>query len=181
MRIDVDKTWRGVPLPRDQAATVRLSDEGSGLRVRVDAPWYRDPAPATPPGALDGLWNHEVVEVFVAGPGAPVPYTELELGPHGHHLLITLRGVRQDTARALPTEVTASTDRRGGRLMWRAQARIDAAHLPPRPWTVNVCAIHGVGDERVYESHVALPGEAPDFHQPARFVPWRDEAFPGDR
>ncbi len=171
MRLVTDTLWNGAEARRGEAATVHLRDEGGHLRVRIDAPWHRDPPPTKPPGPTDRLWEHEVVEVFVAGPGQPVPYAELEIGPYGHYLLLRLEGVRGVAQTLLPAEVSVTRDARG----WRADARVDKAHLPPRPWRVNACAIHGQGPERRYLSHAYLGAEAqPDFHQPAAFLPYAE-------
>lgn len=171
MRLVIDQTWDGAPLDRSERATVLVVDQGHGLRVTIEAPWHRDPPPPGPPGPTDGLWEHEVVELFVAGEGEPVPYTELEVSPYGHHLLLTFVGVREATARALPADVHVTRDRDG----WRASAWIPAEHLPPRPWRVNACAIHGLGPARRYLSAVPLGGAAPDFHQPERFREMAEE------
>lgn len=169
MRIDVNTLWDGRRASSGEAVTVTLQSTHNGLVIHVDAPHHNDPIPDSPPGPVDGLWEYEVVEVFVAGPGEPVPYTEIEIGPHGHHLVLTLRGVRQATHRCVPLSVELS----GDASRWRARALVDEEWLPPRPWRVNVTAIHGVGAERRYLSSVPLAGEAPDFHQPDAFMPFR--------
>ncbi|MCB9760880.1 MAG: hypothetical protein H6739_13665 [Alphaproteobacteria bacterium] len=162
-------TWDGALARPDEVAVLRLRDDGDAVELRVSAPFHGDPPPPGSPGPNDGLWGYEVVELFIAGPGAPVPYVEVELGPHGHHLVLTLAGVRSPTARALPLDYTA--ERRGDR--WVGVARIPRTLLPPEPWTANATAIHGQGEGRVYLSGVPLPGPAPDFHQPGRFSPLR--------
>lgn len=166
MKLVIDALWDGQEAEETERVSVHLRDEGSGLRVRINAPWHRDPPPPGPLGPTDKLWEYEVVELFIAGAGEPTPYTEFEVGPYGHYLLLTLSDVRQTDQTLLPAEVTVTRDRRG----FEARIRIDAAHLPPRPWRVNACAIHGVGAERRYLSSVTLPGDAPDFHQPGQFI-----------
>lgn len=138
---------------------------GAWLEVHIDAPWHGDPAPEGDPGPRPALWNHEVVELFVVGPGER--YLELEFGPHGHHLALRLEGVRQPVESAMPLEYTA--ERHNGR--WRGVARVPAAWLPPGPHTANAYAIHGVGEARRYLAHTAVPGPAPDFHRLAYFQP----------
>lgn len=139
----------------------------AGLVVRVDAPFHDDPPPAAPPGPTRALWEHEVVELFVAGPDDH--YLEIELGPHGHHLVLWLEGVRRPAQERLPLALEVA--REGGR--WTATARTDArVPLPAPPWRVNAYAIHGVGAERRYLAHAPVPGSQPDFHRLERFVPW---------
>lgn len=167
MRFTIGTTWDGQPIGADEAATVDVEAAADGLVLRIDAPYHGDPPPPAPPGPTEGLWEHEVVEWFVAGPGddAAVPYLEVEVGPHGHHLVLQLRGVRNAVARALPIDVTARIDGR----RWSAVARIPAAWLPPRPWRANAYAIHGADEGRRYLAATPLRGARPDFHQPARF------------
>src|SRR5690606_15598739 len=147
-----------VPVGDDEAVDVRLAWVRGGLGLWVDAPLHGDPPPAAPPGATDHLWEHEVVEVFLAGrPTADgrIPYTEVEIGPWGHHLVLRLRGVRQVEARGLPLalEVTRSGRR------WRAEAVLDRIHLPDLPLFANAYAIHGQGAVRRYLAWNAVPGE----------------------
>jgi hypothetical protein len=154
----------------DEHTIVRLSEQVDGLTLQFDAPSHGDPHPDAPSGRVDRLWEHEVVEVFVAGPGDPVPYVEVEVGPRGHWLALTLRGVRQPADWNVPLDVTWEPASNG---RWRATAHLSASYLPPKPWRVNATAIHGVGAERRYLSAVPLPGP-PDFHQPDRFLPFDD-------
>ena len=169
----VASSWDGRPLPPEEHARLRLRLTGRHLRIALSAPFHDDPPPATEPGPTAGLWEHEVVELFIAGtpnddePGSGVPYTEVELGPWGHHLVLRLRGVRHVVEQGLP--LAFRSWRRGGR--WWGAARLDCGLLPPPPWRVNAYAIHGVGDERRYAAATPLPGEQPDFHQPQHFAP----------
>jgi hypothetical protein len=159
MRLDIGSTWDGQPAEPGERAFVEIAAVGEGIRVTVSAPDHGDPAPASPPGALWGLWEHEVVELFVLGPGDR--YTELELGPHGHHLLLRLEGRRNAVARELPVDATWT--RSAGR--WTATTVLSADVLPPRPWRVNAYAIHGVGASRRYLAWAPVAGDKPDFHR----------------
>lgn len=163
--LTIAHTWDGARLHPDERATVRLCDAGDHVRLSVRAPFEDDPPPPGPPGPTPGLWHHEVVECFLAG--ADGSYLEVELGPHGHHLVLSLSGVRQVVWQARPLDVRFVK----GCHTWTAEARIPLAWLPPRPWTANAYRIHGVGAARVYHAHAPLPGAAPDFHQPAVFPP----------
>lgn len=163
----VARTWDGVPVGPDEAVQLRLRREGDALRVRVEAPFHGDPAPPGAPGPCDGLWNHEVVELFLAGSGPG--YLEIELGPHGHHLVLQLAGVRRVQASALPLDYRVERTPQGTR--WRATARVPAAWLPPGPLRGNAYAIHGLGTARRYLAASPVPGDAPDFHRPDCFAP----------
>jgi hypothetical protein len=178
----VEHLWDG--RAAEPGEVVRLEVEGltaaegepGGLRLSVDAAFHGDPPPAAPPGPTRRLWEHEVVELFVAGPGEPdrVPYLEVELGPHGHHLVLRLAGVRRVVESGLPLDYQVWIDG----LRWSGEARLPAAWLPPRPWRLNAYALHGTAPERRYLAMRPVPGAEPDFHQPERFVPWDDLSTP---
>ena len=161
----VAHTWDGEPLELSERVAVVLEPRENGLRIGVDAPFHGDPPPPGPPGPTEGLWNHEVVEIFIAGPGDPVPYTEIELSPHGHHLVLKFLGIRQRVEGPLPLDFGAKID--GDR--WSGEALVPWSHLPRAPFRGNVYAIHGTGKSRSYLAMTPLPGHKPDFHQPTVF------------
>jgi hypothetical protein len=129
------------------------------LWISIDAPWHGDTPPLDPVGPTWELWNHEVVEVFIAGPDER--YLEIEFGPHGHHLVLQLDGVRNVIARELP--FTYSVEREGER--WRGEAMIHWELLPEEPHRMNAHAIHGAPEKRTHASLHPSLGDAPDFHR----------------
>lgn len=167
--IAIDRTWDGASASGGEIVTVALRWIADGLRLRWDAPFHGDPAPAAPmSGALrstEGLWNHEVVELFIASEaslGSARPsYLEIELGPHGHHLLLRFEGVRR---RVGTVEPLASSARISGNRWW-GEMVIARPDLPPGPWIGNAYAIHGVGEGRRYLAADPVPGKRPDFHR----------------
>ena len=163
---DIAHTWDAAPAAPNERATVSVSTADDGLTVTIDAPFHDDPAPPEPPGPRDGLWAFEVVEFFLVGPEET--YLEVEIGPHGHHLVLLLRGRRQAHARCLPLDV--AVERAGDR--WRATANLPATWLPPRPWTANAFAIHGLGEARRYLCATPTGGPQPDFHRLETFAPF---------
>lgn len=172
--VDVGFTWNGHPVGADERVRVVLEIDGDHLRIDVDAPFHGDPPPVGPPGPTDGLWNHEVVELFVCGlapAGAPVPYLEVELSPHGHHLVLDLLGVRAPVRTLLPLEFSSHI--LGER--WRGVARVPWSLLPARPARFNTYAIHGTGPARRYLAMTPVPGPSPDFHRLDRFSAWPDD------
>jgi hypothetical protein len=172
----VDRTWNGEPARPGEAAVVRLTVAADGLRVAVEAPFHGDPPPPGPAGPCPGLWEHEVVEVFLVSASAgPEPeYTEVELSPHGHHLVLRLLGVRRPVATGLPLAFTVR--RAEGR--WHGEAELPSAYLPPGPLRGNAYAIHGEGPARRYLAHAPTGGDRPDFHRLEAFV---SLALPGVR
>lgn len=161
----VARTWDGAPARPDEQVQLWVDSLPERLRIRVEAPYHGDPAPPGAPGPFWGLWEHEVVELFVLGPGER--YTEIELGPHGHHLVLRLDGVRRPVETLLPIEYQARI--RGDR--WEGEALLSRALLPPGPHRLNAYAIHGLGSARRYLAWTPAPGEGPDFHRLDVFPP----------
>lgn len=159
--LPIEHTWDGQPV--DDTAIVAVTAMRDALVVTTVAPWVGDPAPSAPPGPTPGLWEYEVIELFLAGPGPA--YLEVELGPFGHHLVLQLADVRRPSAQGLPLDV--QTRRSDG--WWAAQARIPLPWVPAHWDRANAYRIHGAAGARRYLAHAPLPGPAPDFHQPARF------------
>ncbi|ASQ91589.1 hypothetical protein CHL67_02865 [Prosthecochloris sp. GSB1] len=164
-RLDVGRNWDGgAALPDERARIAFWLDDGE-IAVHVEAPFHDDPAPSGPAGEKEGLWSHEVVELFLLGKNGR--YLEIELGPHGHHLILSLHGIRQTSGRLAPAHCTTRIDG----LRWRGFMKLkpDTALLPFTH--VNGYAMHGEGKSRRYLAASPVPGEHPDFHQPARFIP----------
>ncbi|MEQ1564905.1 MAG: hypothetical protein ABMA64_04655, partial [Myxococcota bacterium] len=122
--------------------------------------------PPGPAGPTPKLWEHEVVELFVLGDDQR--YTEIELNPHGHHLVLQLDGIRNIVAAELPLtfDATIAGDR------WTGVATLDRALLPSPPRKCNVYRVAGAGPTRRWQALVDVPGEKPDFHRLDRFAPW---------
>ena len=130
------------------------------IRIQIEAPFHHDPAPDSPIGPTDRLWEHEVIELFLVHEGTR--YTELEFGPHGHWLALRLDGVRQIVDRDLPLKWRSQID--GDR--WRGEGELMLSE-PVVRW--NAFAIHGVGAARRYLAAHPVGGDAPDFHRIEQF------------
>jgi hypothetical protein len=157
----IGSTWDGEPIGDEEAVSFRLKRDEQGVWITWEAPFHDDPAPPGAGGHTDGLWEYEVVEFFFVGEGEPVPYLEVECSPHGHHLVLVLRGVRQAVGVQEELAYTAHID--GKR--WSGEVQIPAAWLPEGALRWNAYAIHGVGAARRYLAMTPVPGEAPDFHR----------------
>ncbi len=165
MKLVVGSTWDGEVLGPDERATLSLRDGGEHLVIEVVAPWHRDPAPSARPGPTPLLWNHEVVELFLLG--SDERYVEVELGPHGHHLVLVLHGQRKVVQSGLPLPYVCA---RSG-THWVGTARLPRALIPEGPHRVNAYAIHGEGAQRRYLACHPPGGEQPDFHKLDSFEP----------
>ncbi len=165
-RLVIDRLWDGVPAWPSERTEVAFSIGSSGLLVEVAANLHGDRPPALPPGRTDGLWDYEVVELFLANDDGQ--YLELEFGPHGHYLALRFSEPRQITSRDISisyqTEITGQC--------WRGRAQAPTSCLPAQLTRANAYAIHGQGQDRRYLAAFAVPGPRPDFHQPQFFQRW---------
>jgi len=174
--LTVASTWDGAPLSEAEHARIELTLDDQTLDIAVQAPFFGDPPPPGPAGPTPGLWDYEVLEVFLLGEDER--YLEIELSPHGHHLALLLHGRRSVVRSGMPLSFEAT--RKGEH--WRGRARLPADWLPPGLNAVNGYTIHGQGGDRRYRA--AHPdGRAqdeersePDFHRLECFGPlvWRE-------
>jgi hypothetical protein len=163
-RFEIQCTWDGAALATDEFARFDVC-VNSDLQLSIEASYYGDPAPDIPAGMTEALWNYEVVELFLVGTGDR--YLEIELGPHGHHLVLLLAGRRNVVECDIPIEF--SVERSGSR--WRGEARLSLSWLPADIRSANAYAIHGEGLARRYLAAYPVPGSAPDFHRLEHFAP----------
>lgn len=164
LRVDIEQKWNGRPCTKRERTIVSLQDDGDHIKVVVDAPFHADARPEGPPGSTPGLWDHEVVELFIAG--ADGHYLELELGPYGHYLALSFSGVREQSGGPHPLHYRTVVLKHA----WIGTARVPRALLPEGPHRLNATAIHGQGRSRRFLSWQVLPGARPDFHQPDHFA-----------
>ena len=164
-RLVIDSTWDGEVIGPDERVSLALELGDAALVLDVDAPFHGDPAPPGAPGSCDGLWEFEVAELFLLG--AEQHYLEIELGPFGHYLALSLRGPRGLLGQGLPLGYQAS--RSGGR--WRGHAIVPTGYLPRGLSACNAYAIHGGGAGRRYLAAYPPGGNEPDFHRLDSFEP----------
>jgi hypothetical protein len=173
----IERDFRGLPLPAAHHAEFVLRRAPDALIVSVDAPYFGDPAPACAVGATAQLWEYEVAELFIADAGTH--YLEIELSPHGHHLVLELDGVRRVVRSQLPIEYTVRIERAQSSAdphvlgRYRGQARVPLSYLPRAALRGNAYLIHGVAANRCYHAHNPPLGEIPDFHRLESFVGMR--------
>lgn len=161
----IGRTWDGEPVGADERAYVELILGDNALVVDVDAPFHDDPRPPGPVGSFEGLWEFEVVELFLLGSSAR--YLEIELGPFGHYLVLELAGSRQVESRGLPLDYTS--ERTGQR--WKGSATVSLDALPPELHACNAYAIHGQAPHRRYLATYPGGRGEPDFHRLDCFQP----------
>ncbi len=171
MLLPIERDWEGRLLPEADRALVMALLVTDELVVTFDAPYFGDPPPPSAAGSTPRLWEHEVVELFIADEREH--YIELEFGPHGHYLALELRGVRSIVQQGMPLVYQARIElasappagRSGPIGRYRGTARVPMSYLPLPPARGNAYSIHGASDSRCYHAHAAVPGDRPDFHQ----------------
>ena len=167
--IVIQHEWDGTPLIEERWIYLSVIEMDIGMKLEVDAPFYSNPAPESFPNSLVGsweLWNYEVVELFLVGDNGH--YTEVEVGPHGHHLILRLDAPRSIIDKEHPMIWKSTIE--GSR--WKGEGFILNAVLPDRIDRINAFGIATINGERKYSSYTPLPGPKPDFHQPHRFTLW---------
>ncbi|KAG3276185.1 UPF0462 protein C4orf33 homolog isoform X3 [Ictidomys tridecemlineatus] len=174
MDFKIEHTWDAFPV-KHEPAFVRLNPGEGGVMVEVSAPFFNDPpAPLGEPGKpFNGLWDYEVVEVFFLN-DVTGQYLEVELCPHGQHLVLLLSGRRN----VWKQELTLSFKVSRGETKWEGRAYLPWSYFPPNVTKFNAFAIHGSKEKRSYEALYPVPqhelqqGQKPDFHRLEYFKPF---------
>ncbi|KAM9818088.1 UPF0462 protein C4orf33 homolog isoform 1-T1 [Syngnathus typhle] len=175
-------TWDSNPVNHDPIRII-FSPGVEGLKMKTFAPFFNDPeAPAGAPGQpFPGLWNYEVVESFFLD-STTDNYLEVEICPHGQHLVLLLSGVGQAFQQALPLVFNATVI--GDK--WMGEALLPWIYFPPNVNKMNSYAIHGSGEMRTYEALYSIPrdeiveGQKPNFHALKYFGNFRLQSIMGD-
>lgn len=182
MEYHIRHTWDSLPISHDPVK-IKFSPGEGGLRMEVSAPFFNNPA--APPGPsgqpFPGLWDYEVVESFFLN-GSNENYLEVEVCPHGQHLILLLSGKHNAFQQALPLAFSATIN--GDK--WMGEALLPWRYFPQGVDKMNSYAIHGSGGARVYEALYSVPkedlvaGQGPDFHRLEYFQPFRLQDVMGE-
>ncbi|XP_075607273.1 UPF0462 protein C4orf33 homolog isoform X2 [Balearica regulorum gibbericeps] len=111
-------------------------------------------------------WSACFVEAFFLNDRTE-HYLEVELCPHGQHLVLLLSGRRGVWKDKLPLEFEVTRMK----TKWEGKAHLPWNYFPPCTNKFNAFAIHGSGEERKYEALYPVPrhelqeGQKPDFHR----------------
>lgn len=161
----ITTTWDGNPVDHSQVRFVVSAVNKEAVKVDVSGPLFNDPGPPPgPPGSpCPELWEYEVAEIFFLG--AEDKYLEVELCPHGQHLVLLLNGTRNMIKDKLALDYTATVDNINK--TWKGTAIVPLDYFPPGVSKMNAYAIHGSGDGRQYEALYPATEEfnTPDFHR----------------
>ena len=167
MEFVIKTSWDSEPNHSDDHVKVSFegSDHNNGLWMSVQAKFHDDPAPTANQGALWKLWVHEVIEVFILGDDDR--YLEIEVGPHGHHLVLLLNGFRQIMVHSLELpNYEWNVDRINK--SWTGRCFIPMEYFPKGARKINCYAVHGKGADRKYNSLFPVPHglySEPEFHR----------------
>lgn len=173
----LDHAWNGALAPAGTGGAARLERAGPDLLLSWDV-LAREPlrSPASDPAFHDGLWEHDVVELFLAQerlPSGPVRYLELEAGAAGHWLALDLADVRRRRAELpdLSVRMRGRVTCEGHGHRWQGRLAVPerevVAVVGPGPWRgLAAAGLGGSATPRVYLTSARLPGQRPDFHQP---------------
>ncbi|XP_059821220.1 UPF0462 protein C4orf33 homolog isoform X3 [Hypanus sabinus] len=182
MEFTITKTWDSSPVSHKGIA-LSLKPDDEGILMVVDAPFFNDPpSPAGPRGkSYDHLWDYEVVEAFFLNSCKEL-YLEVELCPHGQHLVLLLAGKRKAWKKELDLKYDSTIHDQN----WEGKALIPWSYFPDGVNKFNAYAIHGSGDKRVYEALYPIPkeqvneGQQPNFHRLEYFEDFSLSSVMGD-
>ncbi len=130
-------------------------------------------ADARPHEFVEGLWNHDVAELFIKDMQSD-RYLEINLAPSGAWWSAEFYGPRMRVhSEAAPIEGVRSHSRIAVDGCWQAAVAIPIAYLELHfgfgmDSRLNVTFIVDSPQQR-FLSAVRLPGDMPDFHQPGYF------------
>ncbi|KAL9971915.1 hypothetical protein ACROYT_G018138 [Oculina patagonica] len=176
----IKTTWNGEPVNHVPVEFKVSAQNETSVRVDVSGPLFNDPGPppVTSGSPCPELWEYEVAEIFFLG--EEEKYLEIELCPHGQHLVLLLNGTRNMFKDKLDLNYTAVKD--DVNKTWKGTAIIPLEYFPPGVSKLNAFAIHGSGDKRQYEALYPASKEfnTPDFHRLQFFKDFDFKAlFPG--
>ncbi len=172
MMIHLTQLWNGEPVPRGHGGRAALTLDAGLLALSWDLALPDEPRlPDAPEGFVHGLWEHDVIELFLCSRSNPGRYLELEFGPGGHWLALAFSGIREGATELSELDPELRNEVQPGR--WRGRAALPIAlvakHAGPAPWKALVATV--TGEARVHACWPRVPGQAPDFHQPAAWAP----------
>ncbi|MEK7620560.1 MAG: hypothetical protein AAB413_04980 [Patescibacteria group bacterium] len=165
LTLRVDRLWDGKVCPDDRLwANAYVSQTKEGLRIRVEAPMLHDQkVPDAPMGSrVEGLWDYDVVELFLVGPGHT--YLEIELGAGGHFLVLGFDSIRHRSD-AFENFAPVLRFEKTGEKLWKSSFTIPWKMIPENLRALNAFAIMA----GQFLSYSSVPGEQPDFHQPDHY------------
>jgi len=167
MQYEITKEWDSTPINHAPVKiTLSCNTNDDFITALFDGPFFNDPPkPNGPVGKpFPKLWDYEVAEIFFLAPNNQ--YLEVEVSPHGQHLLLLLNGTRNMIKDELPMKYNSTINDASN--TWSGRAEIPLSYIPRDVNKINAYAIHGSDDKRKYESLYPTPAgkyTQPDFHR----------------
>lgn len=169
----MNSDWYGAALTPPLCFTIATDSSSLWFVATRQAPANCRPG-AEPGSFTEGLWEHDVAELFLADPTSGI-YLEFNLAPNGAWWAakFTAPRVRAEKQPDFPSTVTSHWDDVSDR-EWCAAIRVPLTLLEKEirfgaETTANATAILNSPHHTFHSAH-KLPGAEPDFHQPASFV-----------
>lgn len=165
LHCSISNLWNGTAADQSLHAGVWISQSVRGILVRVHSKIHpSSQSPTAPAGSrVDGLWQYNVVELFLVGVNDQ--YLEIELSESGHWLVLGFESVRKRSHayEDFIPEFTHSIDANYG--TWESSILIPWSIIPENLSRMNAFSII----EGQYLALNSVPGLEPDFHQPSTY------------
>lgn len=166
LSIKVDRLWNGDLCPDERVwAVFELNATPKGIAIHVEAPLLHEQRipPDAPIGSrVDELWNFDVVELFLVGPGHR--YLEIELGAGGHFLVLSFDRIRHRSNEHRTIQLDLHYHKTENKT-WISELTIPWEIVPENVRALNAF-VYAAGQ---FLALSPLPGDKPDFHQPDYF------------
>ena len=76
----IESTWNGSPIPVADNVQLHISNQNNqSLILKIEAPFYNDPAPPTEAGPLRNVTDYEVIHLFLLNEDGE--YLQVSFGP----------------------------------------------------------------------------------------------------
>ncbi len=175
--VSIDHDWAGAPFDGLET-TALLAWTESALFLAFDGTYVGEIDAPDAPSDLeqDHLYGHDALEAFLdPDPATPDTYRELELGPRGHFLDVTVDRAarpRGDVLWSSHLTVAVHVDEAAHRFAIEARVPAEALFdhpLAPSELRIGLFRIGRVGDRRCFLARFPTGTPRPNFHVPDRF------------
>jgi hypothetical protein len=164
LKLPVNRYWNGEACDEvSYCAQVWLSHSEAGVTIKAQAQVYKEQLIPVGPidKPFDGLWDYDVVELFLVA--ASGHYLEVELGAGGHWLVLGFDGVRHRSNDYADFKPELNYDNDGA--VWTSTIVIPWNMIPQPVTSLNAYAIC----QGQFLAYTPVPGVVADYHQPSTF------------
>lgn len=149
----------------------RLDENKLVVEVVADCPFYTLNKEFTA-GSYEnwGLWDFDVLELFVQRKDADNHYLELQTSPLSQYFALKIKRPREETEEFIPQNIKIEVLREGQ--SFRAKFILLLDEIPGTGHEIygNICACLGTQNQREYFAANINTEEKPDFHRPELFI-----------